>query len=135
MMRLPFMRAILKHREGDSSALIAYLRSDKPLDWGQRWDIAALFEPKPEVSRRGRPQKKEHRLAASVAKRFYEDWKQYNKHNGITAHGHAREMKDRALEFTACKLHPNWRWIWTGAGERDTALQMMERGKSRRNSG
>jgi hypothetical protein len=95
---------------GDPSALVKNLDSRRKLT---RFDrrvladlLAAVFSKEPERALHpiGRPKHIAARACASVARRFYSDWKAINRHWCISDQGHSDEMKDEACRV-ALEIH------------------------------
>jgi len=66
-------------------------------------DVAARDKP---TNQRGRPKRDWARRCADVANKFYRDWKDVNRRNGIRDWGHGDKMKDEACRF-AIELYGN----------------------------
>ena len=114
--------ALRDHANGDSSALIEYLRSDRPLQ--REWLAQTLegeFTPKS-----GRPRNKDLRSATLVARVFYRRWKEANKRDGINDRGLSGLMKDESCRH-AHELESRLQ------ADIDTVREMKDRPISRRN--
>jgi hypothetical protein len=87
---------------GNPSLLVKHIRRGlTPFDRNLLADtLAEILKKEPEqTERRGRPRRKWLRSCAHSAIRFYRDWKDANRRNGIHDWGHGDEMKDEACRL------------------------------------
>ena len=131
---------------GDPSALVKHLRSprltrlDRNMLAETLEDILTghpLTEQTEQTKQRGRPKRKWVRRCADVAIKFYQDWKDANRRNGINDWGHRDEMKDEASRL-AIELYGNsdsaWARIYIGHDPPtfEQVRELMERPVARR---
>jgi hypothetical protein len=92
--------------DGDPSSLVRHFRSRRKLTRFDRNELAELFEwaftevlqPKSEKTR-GRRKHTWAQMCAHMAIKFYQEWKDANRRNGINDWGHGDEMKDEACHL------------------------------------
>ena len=115
--------ALLQSARGNSTRLVAYLRSDMPLTLpaDNREFLANSLSRR---KRRGPSRDNEVRYVVFTALVFYEQWKRANQRAGISNRGLANAMKDESCEY-ALKLNG----LKVNSG---TVREMMERPKHRR---
>jgi hypothetical protein len=120
-----FENAVIAYIEGDASKLIAYLRSDRPLDRDDRealaWWLEYSLKPKA-----GRPPNNALKDMAELAEHFYREWKARNKREGINDRGLSENMK-----YQSCVYLLEMQ-IEDGGDTPETIMQMLNRPKSRR---
>jgi hypothetical protein len=96
--------------EGDPSTLVKHLNSRKILTRFDRIVLADLLdaafkgETRAALHPLGRPKKIAAQSCATVALRFYGDWKANNRRLGVRDWGHSDEMKDQACHV-AIEFH------------------------------
>jgi hypothetical protein len=96
----------------------------------------------------GRPRGEALRVAATVARYFYEDWRDENKHRRIDDYGHRGEMRDCAAEVIVTDyfawrfgagVRPVFVWELGGAKNADSLIEavlgLMGKPKGRREPG
>lgn len=123
----PFGAAIRRFDEGDKRAVAEYL-SDHQLTDENRAQLATyalemmLDAAKPKS---GRP--KGNALgAAKIAKRFYREWREWNKRRGFSDHGHGEKMKEEAVRFI-CDVFLSRIYGVSGQQQHELVLQNMKR--------
>lgn len=119
-----FSIVLCEHLRGDSTKLLAYLRSSRPLDAEERADLADALEGRYDRKpRRGAPRNRAAHDALVAARYFYRWWLRENKRHGITDWGNRLLMKDEAIriaiEVEGHEVDP------------ETVRDLMDRPKSR----
>lgn len=96
-----------EHARGDSSYLIAYARSGRPIYAEHREQWAQVLEgvlTKPK--KRGRPHSLEND-AARGACAFFQAWQEANRADGINDWGSREKMREEAARFWCEELEPS----------------------------
>jgi hypothetical protein len=108
-----WVMVVCKAMDGDPSMLVRHLRSRRKLTRLDRNELAEHFEQilTNELQRKSQKTggRRKHTWAQScahVAIKFYRDWKDANRRNGINDWGHGDEMKDEACRL-AIELYGN----------------------------
>lgn len=129
--------------DGDPSSLVKHLRRGlTPVDRNLLADTLADVLPDraeraKQTKQRGRPKRQRARSCAGVAIKFYRDWKDANRRNGINDWGHRDGMKDEASRL-AIELYGNSNSAWarTYIGQDpptfEQVRELMERPAARR---
>lgn len=124
-----FVRSVYQHARGDSSYLIEYFRSDRPIIAGEGEQLAQFFEGVLDrIPARGRPRDKDVRSAAMAARVFYKQWREYNRRLGINDRGKSDAMKDESVRLVIEDLEP------TPGLDPERVRDLMDRSERRRNS-
>ncbi|MFD1987985.1 hypothetical protein ACFSOZ_36815 [Mesorhizobium newzealandense] len=124
----PFLNCVIQAHRGNNGPIIEILRSDYEITPDDRQALAFYLQggfagPK---KRRGRPKGAENE-AATIATKFYREWKDLNRRLGIRDHGKSDQMKDEAARFVADE------YVSRLQANTDTTRENMERGKNRQN--
>lgn len=95
-----FTLALHGHLHGDSTKLLDYLRSSRPLNAEERNDLADVLEGRfSRQPRRGAPVNRAVHVALDSAEWFYRWWLDENKRNAVADWGHRLVMKDEAIRI------------------------------------
>jgi hypothetical protein len=93
-----FYQALMEAGRGETALIIYHLRSGEPLPDDFRESLADYFEGrfrhKPPAHR---PKQKRERIAAKLAKMFYDEWREEIRRNGISKYGNSDAMKEEAI--------------------------------------
>ena len=116
---------------GGWSRLVAYLRSDHPLDRKHRNYFADLLQTfDDEKVPAGRPRNSFLQFLAEQADEIYREWKARNKKRGINDWGVRDSMKYQACMY-AIEAH-DFEWDDVGDPDPEAIMQLLARPKSRR---
>jgi hypothetical protein len=138
-----WVAVVARALDGDPSSLVKHLRRGlTPVDRNLLADTLADILPDQaerakQTKQGGRPKHSWVQMCAHVAIKFYQDWKDATRRNGINDWGHRDEMKDEASRL-AIELYGNSSSVWarTCIGQDpptfEQVRELMERPAARR---